>query len=179
MTNAPESEDKANMVTGLFKDRKSVERAYQSVARRGYDTGDINVLMSDSTRKLQFAGERASDMQLGSKAAEGGELGGPVGGTIGTLLPVIIAAGVLALPGLGLIAVGPVAIALAGAGAAGAAFGLLAALSDWGIPEQRAKQYDAGIRDGGILMGIKPRSEDDARYFEEQWKVSGGQGVHA
>lgn len=179
MTNAAPSDSGPKMVTGLFKHRESVERAYQSVARRGYDTTDINVLMSDTTRKRYFSGDRDSDAELGSRAAEGGELGGPIGGTIGTLLPVIIAAGVLALPGLGLVAVGPVAIALASAGAAGAAIGLLAAFSDWGIPDERAKQYEAGIHNGGILMGIRPRSEEDARYFEEQWKASGGQGVHA
>jgi hypothetical protein len=167
------------MVTGLFKDRESVERAYQSVARRGYDTGEINVLMSDTTRRRYFSGDRQSDAELGSKAAEGGELGGPIGGTIGTLIPVIVAAGVLALPGLGLIAIGPLAVALAGAGAAGLTLGLIAALSDWGIPEERAQQYEAGIREGGILMGIRPRSDEDARYFEEQWKASGGQHVHS
>jgi hypothetical protein len=167
------------MVTGLFKDRESVERAYQSVARRGYDTGEINVLMSDTTRTRYFSGDRQSDAELGSKAAEGGELGGPIGGTIGTLIPVIVAAGVLALPGLGLIAIGPLAVALAGAGAAGLTLGLIAALSDWGIPEERAQQYEAGIREGGILMGIRPRSDEDARYFEEQWKASGGQHVHS
>jgi hypothetical protein len=167
------------MVTGLFKDRESVERAYQSVARRGYDTGEINVLMSDTTRRRYFSGDRQSDAELGSKAAEGGELGGPIGGTIGTLIPVIIAAGVLALPGLGLVAIGPLAVALAGAGAAGLTLGLIAALSDWGIPEERARQYEAGVREGGILMGIRPRSDEDARYFEEQWKASGGQHVHS
>jgi hypothetical protein len=179
MTDAASSNGGPKMVTGLFKDRESVERAYQSVARRGYDTGEINVLMSDTTRTRYFSGDRQSDAELGSKAAEGGELGGPIGGTIGTLIPVIVAAGVLALPGLGLIAIGPLAVALAGAVAAGLTLGLIAALSDWGIPEERAQQYEAGIREGGILMGIRPRSDEDARYFEEQWKASGGQHVHS
>ena len=179
MTDAASSNGGPKMVTGLFKDRASVERAYQSVARHGYDTGDINVLMSDTTRGRYFSGDRPSDAELGSRAAEGGELGGPIGGTIGTLIPVIVAAGVLALPGLGLVAIGPVAVALAGAGAAGVALGLIAALSDWGIPEERARQYEAGIREGGIVMGIRPRSDEDARYFEEQWKAAGGQHVHS
>jgi len=175
---APSSGD-ARMVTGLFKDSKSVDRAYQSVAKRGYAMGDINVVMSDDTRKKHFSDDRHIKNEQGSKAAEGGELGGPTGVGIGILIPVLAAGAVLALPGLGLILAGPIAAALAGAGAAGLALGLIGALSDWGIPEERVQQYQAGINDGGILMGVKARSEQDARYIEEQWKASGGQQVHS
>jgi hypothetical protein len=168
------------MVTGLFRDSESLERAYQSVAQRGYDIGDINVVMSDDTRKRYFSGDRKINTELGSKAAEGGELGGPIGGTIGTIIPVLVAAGgFLAFPGLGLVVAGPVAAALAGAGAAGLAFGLMGALSDWGIPEERVQQYEAGIHDGGILMAVRSRSDQDARHFEQQWKAIGGQYVHS
>ena len=90
------------MVTGLFKDSKSVDRAYDSVAKRGYGTGDINVVMSDDTRKRYFSDDRHIKNERGSKAAEGGDLGGPIGGTIGTLIPVLVAAGAfLAFPVLG------------------------------------------------------------------------------
>jgi hypothetical protein len=167
------------MVTGLFKDSESVERAYAVVSQRGYGTADINVVMSDDARRRYFSDDRQVNTALGRKVEEGGELGGPTGATIGTLLPVLIAAGVVALPGLGLVLAGPVAVALAAAGTAGLAFGLIGALSDWGIPEQRAKQYEAGIHDGGILMGVRPRSDEDARHFEQQWEAIGGQHVHS
>ena len=171
--------DRPRMVTGMFADRASVARAYRIAAGRGYDTADIDVLMSEDTRRRLFSGDQAVEGLVDNKGAEAGELGGPIGGTIGTLIPVIVAAGVLALPGLGLVAAGPVAAALAGAGAAGVAFSVIAALGNWGIPEERARQYDAGIRAGGILMTIRPRSDEDARYVEEQWKVCGGQHVHS
>ena len=167
------------MVTGLFRDSESVERAYQSVVKRGYDTGDINVVMSDETRRRYFSDDRQINTDLGKKAAEGGGLGGPTGGGIGMLIPVLVAGAVVALPGLGLIIAGPIAAALAGAGAAGLAAGLIGALSDWGIPEERVLQYETGIHDGGILMAVKPRSDEDARHFVEQWKATGGQHVHS
>jgi hypothetical protein len=167
------------MVTGLFADSESVERAYQFVAQRGYDTGDINVVMSDETRRRYFSDDRQVNVELGRKVEEGGEIGGPMGGTIGTIIPALIAVGVVALPGVGLILAGPVAVALAAAGAAGLAVGLIGALSDWGIPEERVQQYEAGIHDGGILMAVKPRSDQDAQYFVQQWKASGGQHVHS
>ena len=181
MVKAAASSSDPKMVTGLFRDSKSVERAYRFVAKRGYDIGDINVVMSDDTRKRYFSGDHQTQTktELGSKAAEGGELGGPTGGRISMLIPVLVAGAVLALPGLGLVLAGPIAAALAGAGATGLAVGLIGALSDWGIPEERVQQYEAGIRRGGILMGVKARSDQDARYFKKQWKASGGQHVHS
>ena len=167
------------MVTGLFKDSESVERAYEIVSQRGYGTTDINVVMSDETRRRYFSDDRQINTELGQKVAEGGELGGPMGGSICTIIPALIAVGVVALPGLGLVLAGPLAVALAAAGAAGLTVGLIGALSDWGIPEERAKQYETGIRDGGILVGVKPRSDKDARHFVKQWKASGGQHVHS
>ena len=173
------SRDAPKMVTGLFRDRDSVERAYRCVTQRGYDIGDVNVVMSEHTRHRYFSGDSEVDTELGSKAAEGGKLGGPVGGTIGTVIPALIAAGgLLAFPALGFVG-GPLAVALAAAGAAGATAGLIGALSDWGIPEERTRQYEAGIREGGILIGLKPRSAEDARYFEQQWNASGAQYVHS
>jgi hypothetical protein len=29
------------------------------------------------------------------------------------------------------------------------------------------------------VMGVRPRSDEDARHFEQQWKASGGQHVHS
>jgi hypothetical protein len=44
------------MLTGLFRDRDSAERAYQSISDRGYSRDDVNVVMSDETRKRHFSG---------------------------------------------------------------------------------------------------------------------------
>ena len=179
MTNSAAAGGDSKMVTGLFRDSASVERAYEVVSQRDYGTADINVVMSDDTRGRYFSDNRQINTKLGRKVEEGGELGGPIGGTIGTILPAVIAVGVVAAPGLGFVLAGPVAVALAAAGAAGLTFGLIGALSDWGIPEDRAKQYESGIHDGGILMGVRPRSDEDARHFEKEWKAIGGQHVHS
>jgi hypothetical protein len=179
MTNSAAASGNSKMVTGLFRDSEGIERAYEVVSQRDYGTADINVVMSDDTRRRYFSDERQINIELGRKVQEGGELGGPLGGTICMVIPALIAVGVVALPGLGLVLAGPIAVALAAAGAAAVTGGLIAALSDWGIPEERAKQYETGIHDGGILMGVRPRSDKDARHFEQQWKAIGGQHVHA
>ncbi len=167
------------VVTGLFRDRDSAERAYQGVVERGYDRKDVNLLMSDETRQRHFGDPRSRQTEMGSKAAEGATIGAGLGGAVGAIAAALVAVGTsVALPGLGLVIAGPVATALAGAGAGGVAGGLIGALVGWGIPEERIKEYESGIREGGILMGVRPRSDDDASYFQQHWRESRGEAVH-
>jgi len=169
------------MLTGLFRDREGAERAYQSVSDRGYGRDDVNVVMSDETRRRHFGKPYADvrDSVFGTKAAEGAGIGGAIGGSIGAIAAAIAAVGTtVALPGLGLVIAGPLAAALAGAGAGAATGGIIGALIGWGIPEERVKAYESGIREGGILMGARARSEDDALAFENSWRDANGQLIH-
>jgi hypothetical protein len=174
--------DNTPYVTGLFGDRDSAERAYQEAIDRGYEKDDLNVVMSDDTRKRHFSGDNDGDgdvggrqTELGSKAAEGAGIGAGIGGTVGAIAAGLAAVGTsIALPGLGLVIAGPIAAALAGAGAGGAAGTLVGALVGWNIPEERVKEYESGIREGGILMGVRPRSDDDASHLEERWRNASG-----
>jgi hypothetical protein len=171
----------SRVLTGLFRDRDSAERAYQSISDRGYGSEDVDLVMSDDTRKRHFApvaGEGAQT-ELGSKAAEGAGIGGAIGGSLGAIAAAIAAVGTtIALPGLGVVIAGPLAAAIAGAGAGAATGGIVGALIGWGIPEERVRQYDQGIRDGGILMAVRPRSDDDATFLEDSWKAHRGEQVY-
>lgn len=162
------------MVTGLFADRASAERAYQAVSSRGYGKDDVNLVMSDETRARHFKNDAGTQTELGTKAAEGAGVGGAIGGTIGAVLGAIAAIGTsIAIPGLGLVIAGPLAAGLAGAGAGALTGGLVGALVGWGIPEEHARRYETGIKSGGIVMGVRPRSDDDADYLEREWATSG------
>jgi hypothetical protein len=166
------------MVTGLFNDRDSAERAYNAVTERGYSRDDVNLIMSDETRNRYFAGDQSIETELGTKAAEGAGIGAGIGGALGAIAAAVAAVGTsIALPGLGLVIAGPLAAALAGAGAGGAAGGLLGALIGSGIPEERVKHYEEGLRRGGILMGVTPRSDEDAMHFEQKWRESSGEHI--
>src|SRR5687767_1380867 len=117
--------DQNRMVTGLFRDRESAERAYGTLTKRGYDKKDVNLMMSEDARKKHF-GDMKKDTDLGNKAAEGAGIGGAIGGTVGATVAAIAAVGtVLAVPGLGLVVAGPLAAALAGAGAGGITGGVI------------------------------------------------------
>ena len=65
---------------------------------------------------------------------------------------------------------GPLAGALAGGAAGATAGGLVGTLVGAGIPEERAKTYEADLKDGGIIVGVQPRNDEDARYFETEWQ---------
>ncbi len=165
-------------VTGLFPDRASAETAYERAHARGYDVGDVNMVMNDETRKRHF-GPATQTTELGNKAAEGAGIGGAIGGTVGAVAAAIAAVGTsLVLPGIGLVVAGPIAAALAGAGAGGAAGGIVGALIGWGIPEERVKEYDEGIKAGGILMGVKPRSAEDAEHLAREWQAANGTQIY-
>jgi uncharacterized protein (TIGR02271 family) len=174
------TQKRSQVVTGMFRDRDSAERAYSSLSDRGYSKDDINVIMSDETRNKYYPeGSDAADTELGSKALEGAGKGSAIGGTTGAILGAIAAIGTsVALPGLGLLVAGPLAGALVGAGAGGAAGGLIGAMVGSGIPEDRAKEYESGVKEGGIVMGFNARSDEDAEYFEREWNTNKGEGVY-
>ena len=73
---------------------------------------------------------------------------------------------------------GPIAAALAGGGAGAATGGLIGALVGAGMPEERVKHYEEGIKNGGILLGVRARNADDAAYFENDWRANAGQDVY-
>lgn len=175
-----DSSPTSGMVTGLFRDREAAECAYQCATSRGYSNDDVNLVMSDETRKRHFNGSSGIETELGSKAAEGAGIGGVVGGTIGAIAAAVTAVGTsLAIPGLGLVIAGPIVAALAGAGAGAATGGLVGALIGWGIPDEHVKRYEAGIKDGGILLGVKTRSAEDAEALSGGWRQNRGEDVYS
>lgn len=178
MTAPNRTSGEPGLLTGTFRDRQSAERAYDSLATRGYTKDDVNVLMSDDTRRRHFASDDARQTELGSKAAEGAATGAAVGGVTGAIAGVLLAAGTIALPGIGLVIAGPIAAGLAGLGAGGAAGGLIGALVGAGIPEDRARLYESDVNSGGIVMGVRPRTEEDATHFEREWRSYSGENIH-
>ena len=167
------------LVTGIFPDRDSAERAYSSISDRGYAKDDINVVMSEDTRHRHFSTTAGKETELGNKSAEGAGVGGAIGGTLVGIAAAIAAIGSnLILPGLGLVIAGPLAAGGAGVGAGAVGGGIIGALVGWAIPEERVKHYEEGIKKGGILMGVRAKNAEDAAHFEDSWKSNNGQHVY-
>jgi hypothetical protein len=171
-------QDDSRFVTALFRSPDAAERAYRAAVALGYEDDDINLVISDATRDRLLADARHPNLsnnaaQSKDQPTKGADLGGPTGGTLGTIAPILAAVGTAVLvPGL--VFAGPIAIALTAAGAVGLAGGLIGALKDWGIPQDRVNEYEAAVRDGAILVGVKARSDEDAQRLEQKWRAEGG-----
>ena len=165
------------LMTGMFRDRESAERAYECVTSRGYTDKDVSLLMSDDTRTRCFPRDAVTKTELGTKAAEGAGIGAATGAGLGALLIGLAATGI-AIPLVPIIAMGPLAAALAGGGAGGAVGALIGAMVGYGIPEERARVYEQGIKEGGIVFGVTPRTDEDADYIERGWTSARGEQIY-
>jgi len=175
----------AALVTALFKNAADVERAYNAALSRGYARDEINLVLSEETRRKYFTVDQV-ETELAEKAADSTEkkqptaakIGGPAGGTMATIAPALAAIGSAALlPGL--IFAGPIAIALAAGGAVAIAGGLVTALTHWGIPKGRIEEYESEIREGGVLIGVQARDAADTACLQNEWQAAGGVLVRA
>jgi uncharacterized protein YjbJ (UPF0337 family) len=167
-------------VTGIYPTPEAATRAYEGLTTtHGYKPGDINVVMSEETRKRHFGDVKpGTELSQGTKAAEGLGKGAAIGGGIGAALAALFVVGTsVVIPGIGLVVAGPIAAALAGAGAGGATGGLIGALIGAGIPEDRVRDYERGLNEGGILIGTKYRDPDHARTLERDYTEYGGTHV--
>ncbi|GAB4020160.1 hypothetical protein EXU85_24510 [Spirosoma sp. KCTC 42546] len=167
--NSTSTTGSSTLMTAIFTNREAAETAYDSLLSHGFSTDDVNIVMTDETRKQHFDASDSDDSALTDKALEGVGKGSAIGGTVGAVAAAIAAIGTtLALPGLGLLIAGPLAAGLAGAGAGGLAGGLIGALVNSGIPEETAKAYESGLKSGGIVVGVHPRDEADRVYLTQQ-----------
>lgn len=138
---------------GVFHTKKTVP---QPVLAQGYSLKDINVLMSEDSRKKYYNSTMV--VEEGDKSMDGLGLGGATGGIIGGVIAALVGLGTtLAFPGLGLVIDGPLAFGLAGVGAGSVIGGLIGTLIGWGIPETRIREDSSGIEAGGIALVVKEK----------------------
>jgi hypothetical protein len=134
-------------VYGLYKDRRGVDEAVETLKQSAFRNTDISVLFPENQGSKDFAHEK------NTKAPEGLAVGGGSGAVIGGALGWLAGIGLLAIPGVGpFIAAGPIMGLLAGVGVGGSVGSIVGALIGMGMPEYEAKRYEGHIRDGGILL---------------------------
>lgn len=157
-----------NYTSELFTSKESAEKAYQRALEKGYHDKDINVLMSEDSRKKYYNSPLVEKVP-GNDSLEGAGVGGAIGAAVGGGLAALAAMGTnLLLPGLGLVIAGPLAAGLAGAGAGAISGGLIGALVGWGIPQDKAKIYENGIKSGGIVLAVDEKDSDS--QLADDWK---------
>ena len=145
--------------TRMYYDRQPAEAAVERLHAMGYDRDEISVAMEDKTREKAFAAI------VNAKGSEGVATGATVGGILGVIvaglgatgsIAAVAATGGAAIP----LVAGPLASALAGLGAGALGGGIVGGLIGVGIGEKRAKEYEKGFREGGILVAVRPKSKE-------------------
>ncbi|MEM9876513.1 MAG: hypothetical protein AAF928_16580, partial [Myxococcota bacterium] len=98
-----------HLVAGGFNTVREAQLAVDALDVRGVPVHEVSVLVAESQRDAFVAIEK------GNKAAEGAGTGGAVGTGLGALAAGLTAVAGIAIPGVGLLAAGPLVAALAGA----------------------------------------------------------------
>jgi hypothetical protein len=160
----------SKLVTGIFHSRESAEMAADELVKAGFAPDDVSILMSDTTQGREFA------IKKSTKAPEGAATGAAVGGTLGAIAAGLAAVATLTIPGLQVLAAGPIVAALTGLGAGAAAGGLTGALIGLGIPEHEAKFFHEELERGGILLGAYTHA-DRAKIAKEILESAGAEKV--
>ena len=111
------------------------------------------------------------DQQPGPARRRGTDLRWAIPGAL------VAAATAIAIPGIGLVVAGPIAGAIAGAGAGGATGTLVGALIGAGIPENRAAEYERGLKEGGIVLGTRAKDQTHATALEREFTGHGARNV--
>jgi uncharacterized membrane protein len=147
----------ANLITGLFDTEEAAENAVSQLKQLGYGQNEISIIMQDRNAANNLATETGT--RTWSGVGEGAAIGGIIGGVLGGLLAV----GSVTIPGVALIAAGPIAAMFAGAGAGGLAGSLIGWLANIGVPEDVAPYYERGLQAGGIVVAVAAHPGDESR----------------
>lgn len=144
------STDNALSVTALFASKADAENVYESLLKLGVSKENISVVISEGAHYKNISGEEEK-----TEAADSAGLGALLGGATGGITTAIAAVATnLALPGLGLLFVGPLLAGLAGATGGALAGGAIGAMIGYGFPKEQASNYDAGVRQGSVLVSV-------------------------
>ena len=160
----------SKLITAVFNSRENAELAADELVKAGFSRDDISLLMSETTRGREFGLKRST------KAPEGAATGAAVGGVLGAVGAGLAAVASISIPGLNVLAAGPIVAALTGLGAGAATGGLTGGLIGLGIPEHEAKFYHGEIQRGGILLGVYTH-DDRAKLAREVLDSAGAERV--
>lgn len=150
-------------VVALFASQQDAQRAVRAMRDAGVERSDISVV----AREEGSAGDRKTVKgTIGENIA-----GGAVFGALGGLLLELAA---LAIPGIGpIVAAGPLATTLAGAGIGAVGGGIVGAIKEMGVPEREANLYAESIKRGDTLVSVST----DASKVDTLSKVLNAHGA--
>jgi len=145
----------AKTIVGSFDSFDEAQRVARELMDEGYAGSDINVVASN------IRGEFREDERVKVVDTHNATTGAVAGGVLGGAAGLAVSLMGLTVPGLGpIIAAGPLAATLSGAGAGVVAGGLIGGLTELGVSKPDAEYYAEAVRRGGALVTV--RADDDA-----------------
>lgn len=188
-------------VYALIKNEEQMQRIVNQLMAIGMTGNDISILFPDTKKKYTEGFEvpegkvnyqawkdekgnwkedraRALGIEAKTKAPEGGVIGATTGGLLGGTLGLLAGIGALAIPGMGaFIAAGPIIAALSGSAVGGSLGLLIGSLVAAGIPEYEAKQLDAGLKEGKIMISVQAKNDQEAQQAKKILEKEGATNI--
>lgn len=150
----------AQKIVGVFDNENEASKAIETLQANGIDRDAISVIGKEKDDVT------AVTDQTGTKAVEGAATGAATGGVLGGVAGLLASLGALAIPGIGpILAAGPIVATLTGAAVGAGAGGLVGGLVGLGIPEEEAREYDAYVQEGKLLVLVD--ADESRRSFVE------------
>jgi len=146
----------AKTVIGLFDNRAEAQNVVQELTNEGFRRDDISVMSKKIEGQDNRQGETVAYVEEdGEEQIKDMAMGAGTGAAIGGLAGLLLSLTSLAIPGIGpVLAAGPLAAIIAGAGIGATAGGLISGLTRLGVPEEDANYYAEGVRRGGTLISV-------------------------
>jgi len=144
-----------SLVLGLFADRQAAAAAARALHESGIDRSHLSVVARTQDEEGALAtaldASPGADIHDSRLAARLGELGG-----------LVVAAMASVMPGIGpIVSAGPISADL-GAVAGHVAGGLSTVLVRAGVGDRDARQVEAAVKGGGVLLGVHADDEKAA-----------------
>ena len=135
-------------VIGVFDSKDEAKEAVDDLLKSGFPQSEVSL--------LSRTGEKAAADEIYWEEGLGVGRGAAMGGAAGLLTGLIA----LAIPGIGpIIAAGPFAAALGGAGVGAVTGGVIGAFSDIGMAEEDASIYAEAVRRGATVVAARTQEE--------------------
>lgn len=146
-------------IVGIFDTYDRAEMSAMQIKERGLKTDDISIVQ----KHREVGKDGPTGAMWGNTETSGGRGvndnisdGVMTGGVFGGLAGLVLGAGTIMIPGLGLIAAaGPITGLLSGAVTGSIVGGLV----DLGIPESSGRRYESDISTGMVLLSM--RTDED------------------
>lgn len=141
-------------IVRLYDNFSEAREAVTDLVKAGFNKETISLVARDTDGRLASHFEK-STAPVEAEPPESEEEGALTGGLIGGLAGMLLGLGIVAIPGVGpVLAAGPLAAALMGAGAGSITGSLIGSIAEWDVPEADAEYYAEQVRRGGTLVSV-------------------------